>query len=228
MGEEAKLGRGWEDAMDATMAKRIAKHRSFDPRRDLCPDAEYEEFSTGPLGLATGKGRQRERQRHREGEGGRERERERGRGGTTPAQAQEREREKERQAEVGRYLAAERAQRKCRRCLGDGGGGGGGGCVRASDVIAIAQTAYLALDPQAPTPSSGSSRWGGRPNPSINPRIVGHCVIAPIDHVPSLRVCDDTTAEEVRNFKKALVRVYAEEGRRAIFLELATKLGHPR
>ena len=55
--------------------------------------------------------------------------------------------------------------------------------------------------------------------------VPGHCVIAPIGHVPSSRACDEDVFEEMRNFKKCLVRMFASQGKGCVFYETVTRLG---
>ena len=47
----------------------------------------------------------------------------------------------------------------------------------------------------------------------------GHCFIAPIEHVVSGSVFDETTADEVRNFKKSLIQMFSSIGKDCIFYE---------
>jgi hypothetical protein len=47
----------------------------------------------------------------------------------------------------------------------------------------------------------------------------GHCFIAPVDHVVSGSCFDETTADEVRNFKKSLIQMFASIGKDCIFYE---------
>ena len=49
----------------------------------------------------------------------------------------------------------------------------------------------------------------------------GHCLIVPMEHIPSTRVADDNTNIELRNFKKSLIHMFAAEGKTPIFVELA-------
>jgi hypothetical protein len=41
----------------------------------------------------------------------------------------------------------------------------------------------------------------------------GHCVIAPTEHAPSFRDVDDHIYEELKNFKKSLIRMHMEQVR---------------
>ena len=67
-------------------------------------------------------------------------------------------------------------------------------------VIAVASRCYLAL-------------------PAKEPFVEGHCYIVPMSHQPSSLELDEDTLTEIRNFKKCLIRMFEEQGRRPIFLE---------
>ena len=56
--------------------------------------------------------------------------------------------------------------------------------------------------------------------------VPGHCLIAPIAHAQSSRAVDEDVWEEMRNFKKCLVRMFAQEGKACCFIETAMKFGH--
>ena len=53
--------------------------------------------------------------------------------------------------------------------------------------------------------------------------VPGHCVIAPIAHGPSSRAADEDAWEEMRNFKKCLVRMFASRGKTCVFLETCSR-----
>jgi hypothetical protein len=38
--------------------------------------------------------------------------------------------------------------------------------------------------------------------------VPGHCLIAPLDHVPSTRQADEHVWTEIRNFKKCLLQMF--------------------
>lgn len=85
-------------------------------------------------------------------------------------------------------------------------------CMDAPDKpkhlhVAYGNMAYLMLPPQ------------GR-------LVTGHCIIAPISHIQSSRQVDEDVWEEMRNFKKCLVRMFASEGKECCFIETAMKFGH--
>ena len=56
--------------------------------------------------------------------------------------------------------------------------------------------------------------------------VPGHCIIAPIAHAQSSRQVDEDVWEEMRNFKKCLVRMFSQEGKECCFIETAMNLGH--
>jgi len=62
--------------------------------------------------------------------------------------------------------------------------------------------------------------------PSQGRLLPGHCIIAPIAHAQSSRQVDEDAWEEMRNFKKCLVRMFAQEGKECCFIETAMNLGH--
>ena len=78
-------------------------------------------------------------------------------------------------------------------------------------TVAVATRAYLMLPPGAPL-------------------VPGHAVIVASAHDPSTRAADEATWEEMRNFKKCLLRMWAAEGKDVVFIEsamgLAAQRGH--
>ncbi len=53
--------------------------------------------------------------------------------------------------------------------------------------------------------------------------VPGHALIVPMAHGGSGRSCDEDVHEEMRNFKKCLLKMYASQGKGALFIE--THLG---
>ena len=47
----------------------------------------------------------------------------------------------------------------------------------------------------------------------------GHCCIVPMTHGVSGRSCDEGTHEEMRNFKKCVLKMFAARGQQAVFME---------
>ncbi|KAL8208790.1 hypothetical protein R6Q57_008202 [Mikania cordata] len=67
-------------------------------------------------------------------------------------------------------------------------------------VIAIANFTYLMLPP-----------W--------QPVVPGHCCILPMQHDLATRNVDDNVWDEIRNFKKCLLMMFAKQGKDVVFLE---------
>lgn len=59
--------------------------------------------------------------------------------------------------------------------------------------------------------------------PEKGPLVPGHALILPMAHAASVRTLDEDVAEEMRNFKKCLLRMHAAAGRGVLFME--TSLG---
>lgn len=76
-------------------------------------------------------------------------------------------------------------------------------------TMAIANFTYLTLPPRRPL-------------------VNGHCYIVPMQHEGATRNVDDDTWEELRNFKKCLVRMFDEQNKEAIFLETAMHLSRQK
>jgi hypothetical protein len=105
---------------------------------------------------------------------------------------------------VDRMQRIERIQQSCWFCLDSNR-------VDKTLIIAYGQYTYLCL------PKYGQ----------LGPL---HCQIVPMEHVCSLlQVSDQETVwDEVRNFKKCLLRMAAEQGQRMIFLEASMEFGSLR
>ena len=76
-------------------------------------------------------------------------------------------------------------------------------------TMAIANFSYLTLPPRKPL-------------------VNGHCYIVPMQHEGATRNVDDDTWEELRNFKKCLVKMFDEQNKEAIFLETAMHLSRQK
>ncbi|MEW5309095.1 MAG: hypothetical protein WDW38_001005 [Sanguina aurantia] len=77
-------------------------------------------------------------------------------------------------------------------------------------TISLGQSTYLMVPPR------------GRLVP-------GHVVITPAEHATSLRQVDDGVWEEVKNFQKCLIRMFAGQGQSVLFMETALDVqGHRR
>lgn len=51
-----------------------------------------------------------------------------------------------------------------------------------------------------------------------------HCMIVPLEHIPSTRETEENTWTEIRNFKKAFIQMQNQQNRDVIFLETALNL----
>ncbi|QDZ26000.1 hypothetical protein HOP50_20g85510 [Chloropicon primus] len=106
-----------------------------------------------------------------------------------------------RQKQVQAFQRAERSQEHCRYCLSNPN--------RPKQlVVAIGQMSYLRL----PTGKRSVAQ--------------GHCLIVPMEHLPSTRVADDNTLVDIRNFKKSLMQMFGSMNYGVVFTELGGKRGH--
>ncbi|KAM2212193.1 hypothetical protein COP1_022392 [Malus domestica] len=76
-------------------------------------------------------------------------------------------------------------------------------------VVAIANFTYLMLPQQQPV-------------------VPGHCCILPMQHVASTRTVDDDMWQEIRNFKKCLIMMFAKQEKEVVFLETVMGLAQQR
>ncbi|XP_074308256.1 uncharacterized protein LOC141643121 [Silene latifolia] len=76
-------------------------------------------------------------------------------------------------------------------------------------VVAIANFAYLML-------------------PQFTPVAPGHCCIVTTQHELATRMVDDNVWDEIRNFKKCLIMMFAKQGKEVIFLETVLWLAQQR
>ncbi|KAM5553023.1 CWF19-like protein 2 [Rosa sericea] len=76
-------------------------------------------------------------------------------------------------------------------------------------VVAIGNYSYLMLPQQKPV-------------------VDGHCYILPMQHVPATRTLDDHVWEEIRNFKKCLIMMFAKQEKDVVFLETVMGLAQQR
>jgi len=60
---------------------------------------------------------------------------------------------------------------------------------RSELTLSVAQHVYMAL-------------------PAKGRLVAGHCVLAPVEHAPSFRDVDDHVFEELKNYKKCLIRMF--------------------
>ncbi|KAJ2739301.1 Pre-mRNA-splicing factor cwf19 [Coemansia sp. BCRC 34301] len=72
--------------------------------------------------------------------------------------------------------------------------------------------------PEYPTVALGNRVYLALPN--REPMCDGHCVIMPIEHVPGSSLkCDDDAWDEIGNFMKCLMHMFAAKGQGVVFLE---------
>lgn len=76
-------------------------------------------------------------------------------------------------------------------------------------TISIANSCYLMLPPREPL-------------------VEGHCLIVPIQHEGSTRNVDDNVWDELRNYKKCLLRMFANHEKEVLFMETAINLAAQR
>ncbi|GKU85820.1 hypothetical protein SLEP1_g439 [Rubroshorea leprosula] len=58
--------------------------------------------------------------------------------------------------------------------------------------------------------------------------VPGHCCILPMQHESSTRTLDDNVWEEIRNFKKCLIMMFAKQEKEVVFLETVIGLAQQR
>ena len=108
---------------------------------------------------------------------------------------------KEKQRQVRDYQKMSKALGACKLCLSSPS-------RPAFLAISVGTSAYLAL-------------------PDKGRLVPGHCCIIPSEHLASSRLADETTWEEMRNFKKCVLQMFADKGQDCIFFETALKVdGH--
>ncbi|XP_058769478.1 uncharacterized protein LOC131643305 [Vicia villosa] len=64
--------------------------------------------------------------------------------------------------------------------------------------------------------------------PQLQPLVPGHCCILPIHHESATRTVDDNVWEEIRNFKKCLIMMFAKQDKEVVFLETVMGLAQQR
>ncbi|CAN6332214.1 unnamed protein product [Urochloa humidicola] len=60
--------------------------------------------------------------------------------------------------------------------------------------------------------------------PQFKPVVPGHCVILPLRHEPATRGVDQNVWEEIRNFKKCLLKMFSQQGKDVVFIETVVSL----
>ncbi|KAG8661140.1 hypothetical protein MANES_02G214300v8 [Manihot esculenta] len=64
--------------------------------------------------------------------------------------------------------------------------------------------------------------------PQLQPVAPGHCCILPMQHESSTRTVDNNVWEEIRNFKKCLIMMFAQQEKDVVFLETVMGLAQQR
>ncbi|XP_050269888.1 uncharacterized protein LOC126713964 [Quercus robur] len=64
--------------------------------------------------------------------------------------------------------------------------------------------------------------------PHSQPVVPGHCCILPLQHESATRTVDDNVWDEIRNFKKCLIMMFAKQERDVVFLETVMGLAQQR
>ncbi|CAL4901977.1 unnamed protein product [Urochloa decumbens] len=60
--------------------------------------------------------------------------------------------------------------------------------------------------------------------PQFKPVVPGHCVILPLRHEPATRAVDQNVWEEIRNFKKCLLKMFSQQDKDVVFIETVVSL----
>ncbi|PIA31458.1 hypothetical protein AQUCO_04900036v1 [Aquilegia coerulea] len=64
--------------------------------------------------------------------------------------------------------------------------------------------------------------------PQWQPLVQGHCCILPMQHEAATRNIDDNVWDEIRNFKKCLIMMFAKQEKEVVFLETVVGLSQQR
>ncbi|CAN0892671.1 CWF19-like protein 2 [Linum grandiflorum] len=108
--------------------------------------------------------------------------------------------EKDKNASLGRRIVTQ--QQRCLSCFENPN-------RSKESVLSIANFTYLAL-------------------PETKPVVPGHCCILSLQHESSTRSLDDKVWEEIRNFKKCLIMMFAKQDKEVVFLETVMHLAKQR
>lgn len=100
---------------------------------------------------------------------------------------------KEKARQIREYKSTSRVLDRCKLCLGSNS-------RKKHLMVSVGTCAYLAI-------------------PEKGRLIPGHCCVMPTEHIPSARVADENTWEEMRNFKKCVLQMFADKGSDCIFIE---------
>ncbi|TPX36672.1 hypothetical protein SmJEL517_g01192 [Synchytrium microbalum] len=105
---------------------------------------------------------------------------------------------KKRSMAINEYQKTQSAHDKCWYCMQEGQ-------TPKVPVLAVATKTYLAL-------------------PSTIQMTPGHCLIVPTQHTLTSLECEDDVWDEIRNFMKCLIQMFAKENKSAIFMEQVVNL----
>ncbi|KAI8820967.1 CwfJ C-terminus 1-domain-containing protein-like protein [Fimicolochytrium jonesii] len=94
---------------------------------------------------------------------------------------------------IGDFQKHEKAVARCPYCYHEGE-------KPKAPIVALGIKSYLAL-------------------PEVVDMVQGHCLIVPIDHVLTTLECDDETWDEIRNFQKCLLQMFAAQKQGVVFME---------
>lgn len=64
--------------------------------------------------------------------------------------------------------------------------------------------------------------------PQLEPVVPGHCIILPLQHESATRTVDRSVWEEIRNFKKCLLKMFAQQDKDIVFMETVISLAKQR
>ncbi|KAL1924358.1 uncharacterized protein VTP21DRAFT_7393 [Calcarisporiella thermophila] len=121
------------------------------------------------------------------------------------AMRKERNEEKKKLFAIGDYKRTQAILDSCPLCYHEEKEPGRGAIAPKVPIVSLGTKAYLAL-------------------PNVTPLVDGHCWIVPIQHALTTVELDQDVWDEIRNFKKCLLRMFASEERTAIFMETVVNL----
>jgi len=64
--------------------------------------------------------------------------------------------------------------------------------------------------------------------PQFEPVVPGHCIILPLQHESATRTVDQNVWGEIRNFKKCLLKMFAQQDKDLVFMETVISLSRQR
>jgi len=114
----------------------------------------------------------------------------------------ERTEEQKRKVSINDYKRYQEALDKCYYCYNQER-------TPSVPVISLGNKVYLAL-------------------PNVVEMVPGHCLIVPMNHVLTTLECEDDVWDEIRNFMKCLIQMFAEEERAVVFMETVINLRKQR